>query len=529
MDGSENPSPWIENQKAIASSRGWWTALALIMMLGALLRVIGIDHNSFWYDEAYTAHVCQSGAVSMHHKMDNGNPPLHFVLLAQWAALFGDSEAAYRSFSVVFGVLTLLFIGLLGRRAFTPVVGLTAATLLAISPTGIELSNEARTYAMLSFLATVSTWLFLRWVEERRWTDLVCYGVAILLGMLSHYFAVAIPLAHLAALPFYPNPRRLLWPWALAMGIGAVIWSALWMGPFVDQLHTPGNIQRGGERWLTLFLATPVVCSLGRSFAWRDSSIWALGIALASSCIVFFGSALWGIWKNKGTPARVLLVAWFALPILGPLVVALLFAPIYQTRYASVGLPAFLLLVALGLQALRAPWRGLAISVMLALSCVSLYRYYTEPLKDDWRAATPDMLADPSDLIVLDQDIEAVPFLYYAAKNGIVPETLVGLYDDIGPTGRMRGVQFHNGTKAGGKVRELNELVFASPSVCLALCVPKNSPEQYQKLFHEQGYALAREEHLYRIQLYWFERKKQLAKTGGGAFQFTENRPDGTD
>ena len=68
-------------------------------------------------------------------------------------------------------------LALLGRQLLGPKVGLLAAGLLAVSPLQIELSNEARTYALLQLVAIANTWFFVRWVQRERMTDLVVYGI----------------------------------------------------------------------------------------------------------------------------------------------------------------------------------------------------------------------------------------------------------------------------------------------------------------------------------------------------------------
>ena len=77
-----------------------------------------------------------------------------------WLRLFGTSEFAARSFSVLCGVATIVLIYQIGRAAFDQRTGLWAAWLAALSPILIVYSREARMYAWL-VLVTCLCWRLL--------------------------------------------------------------------------------------------------------------------------------------------------------------------------------------------------------------------------------------------------------------------------------------------------------------------------------------------------------------------------------
>jgi mannosyltransferase len=484
-------------------------ALGLITMLGLGLRVMAVGLHSFWYDEAVTAQLTQRSLYDLFigHAKDNGNLPLYWLLARVWGVVFGRSEVAFRSLSVVCGVATVPLLGVLGRRLVSPLVGLLAAGLLAISPTAVELSNEARTYALLMLLAVVSTWLFARWLEQRRGLDLVLYGLTTFLTCYSHYYAFALPLAHGAALLSVASYRRLLVPWACAMVVAGLLW-AYWIPAFFEQLRTPGNLSRGGEHWQVQFAATPVVFGLGRTFAWRDSSRALLAFAVVAAVVVFWVPAVWGVtrlWRRRPL-AAVLLAAWWLIPILGPLVVAVLWKPIYHTRYASLGLPAFVLLVGVGLEGVGPALRYTVIGLVVALTGVSLFRYGTEPQKDDWRSATPIIMAQakPDEPVVFDTDYEVTTFKYYAAGFDAPPAQMIGLMSGPSKDGALEGVKYRNGQQIDRVSRDYKAELFSAPGVWLVLCVPKGSPAEYESLFEGHGYKLRRHDQFHRIDLYHF-------------------------
>jgi hypothetical protein len=139
-----------------------WLILGAILLLATFLRFYKIDAQSLWYDEGNSARIAErSLQLIVEGAAGDIHPPLYYLLLKVWRAVFGDGEAALRSFSAVCGVLTVLFTYLIGRDLFNRRVGLIAAFLLAVMPFAIYYSQEARMYALLALCAAASTFAIL--------------------------------------------------------------------------------------------------------------------------------------------------------------------------------------------------------------------------------------------------------------------------------------------------------------------------------------------------------------------------------
>jgi hypothetical protein len=69
---------------------------------GCSLRIYDLTGKDIWVDEANGILMARSGLRGLleHLKLDS-SPPLYYLLLGAWMRLFGDSEAAVRSLSVV--------------------------------------------------------------------------------------------------------------------------------------------------------------------------------------------------------------------------------------------------------------------------------------------------------------------------------------------------------------------------------------------------------------------------------------------
>jgi mannosyltransferase len=511
----------LEVNPSVDAAR-WWPAVGVITLLALVLRVVAIDAHSVWYDEAVTARFATASFSDLFSGMvrDNGNPPFYWLTIAAWVQLFGNSEAALRGLSVLCGVLSVPLLACLGRRLLGPLVGLVAALLFAVSPAAIEMANEARVYALLGLLVVLNQWCFIRWLTTQRRGDLAGYMLTLALCFYSHYYAFGLPVIALLTLLAFPGRSRaqlLTWLGATAV---ALLLFAPWLPVFAQQLGTPGNLARGGDGWRVQFLATPTVFSLGRSFAWRDSSLVWKGTAVALSLLAFVVPAGYGLyWLRRQPWQAVWLAAWCVGPILGPLAVALLFSPIYATRYALLALPAFLLLVGLGLQAFRPRWRAAFLTVVLAATTVSLVRYVSLPLKDDWRAAAPVIQArtGPHTPVIFDSDIEVTPYLYYLRKLDVQPGPMIGLVGERSPEQMLTGVLFLQGKKVHAAPLDCGEVVLSRDELWLALCVPRRPADFYWQYFEQHGYELAESRSFHRIELLRFARPAAVTSRSSAA------------
>ncbi len=153
------------------------------MGIGAVLRLIHLTTQPLWTDEFSTIvfslghsfqtvplnqvispetllqplRVDPSGSIEdvLHHLMaESTHPPLYFVLANGWMRLFPPQDGlvspwASRSLPALFGVAAIPAMFGLGWIAFrSRLVGQLAAALMAVSPFGIYLSQDARHYTL---------------------------------------------------------------------------------------------------------------------------------------------------------------------------------------------------------------------------------------------------------------------------------------------------------------------------------------------------------------------------------------------
>lgn len=499
----------------MTSSRSsfWWYLILAFTLLGLVLRVVVINSQSFWYDEASTATIIRNSYwdLWMGNVRESGNPPLYSILAKAWSELFGSSEIGLRSLSVFLGVCSIPALGVLGRKLLSQEAGLVASGLLAVSPLAVELSTEARTYVLLMLLSVVCTLLFVKLREKPHPVYFCSYALSMSLAWHSHYFAFFIPLAHgLACLTGANNRKKCFLLWFLAIVLSACPW-LYWMPSFIQQLILRvGSAHRDN---FYQFLATPLVFGYGRTLVWREDSLALLAAASIMSLCTFGIALCYGcfkLWKGKFT--LVLLVSWCGIPVAGLFFLALLGKQIYQVRYAYVGYAAFLLLVAWGLLHLAKEVRQGLLTIVVVMTAISLGKYAVYPIKDDWRSATKVVTAkaDEDELFLFDKEFHVLAFKYYAERYGFSPKRV---YEVLGVSLAEKSIKVRpvgnnitSDIDFSASTAEKWGDMMGSSSFWLILRTPIVSLKEYESLFRDLGFEVSERHSFYRISVHHFRR-----------------------
>jgi mannosyltransferase len=188
--------------------------------LAHFLRLYEISSKSIWLDEAFSIFMSAKPVSEMLRLIVDieKHPPLYYLLLHFWMRIGGDSAAWVRSFSAIFGILTIPIMFLVGRRLAGKWIGLLAALILAINPLQIAFAQETRVYTLLTFTVTFAIWMVTRLLtdvrsnrhDDRRWylqalqawngRSIAPYR-SYLVGLFSFYRYCHVPAQHWILLP----------------------------------------------------------------------------------------------------------------------------------------------------------------------------------------------------------------------------------------------------------------------------------------------------------------------------------------
>jgi uncharacterized membrane protein len=131
---------------------------------------------------------------------EDNHPPLYFILSHLWLKLFppiGEYLSLWgvRSLSALFGVLSIPAIYFLGKIAFhSRLVGQLSAAMMAVSPYGVFIAQEARHYTLAILFVIISLGFIVvaaRRIKEEKTISfqLVFWWILInILGLFVHYF-----------------------------------------------------------------------------------------------------------------------------------------------------------------------------------------------------------------------------------------------------------------------------------------------------------------------------------------------------
>ena len=212
-----------------------------------------------WNPDAGIAHVLN------HLLLESNHPPVYFMLAHWWMRLFGPSEDSLvwigRSLPALLGVISVPAIYFLGKFAFNSrLVGQCAAAMMAVSPYGIYLAQEARHYTLGILLVISSLFCLILAAKKLQkrvpipiWTVLI-WVIVNCLGIAVHYFftltlcAEAIALIGVLWQQFngnLPIPKsqqlnigrsQILWR-LLVVAIGTLAGGLVWLPVFLSNKY----------------------------------------------------------------------------------------------------------------------------------------------------------------------------------------------------------------------------------------------------------------------------------------------------
>lgn len=116
--------------------------------------------------------------------------PLYTILLHFWIQIFGVSTTASRSLSLVFYLLTLPMLYLLYKGSSTRKTALLGVLAFSLSPFIVWYSNESRMYSLFTFVATCSSYYYLRFINSSGKEGKMGYLLSTLAGIYTHYFFI---------------------------------------------------------------------------------------------------------------------------------------------------------------------------------------------------------------------------------------------------------------------------------------------------------------------------------------------------
>jgi 4-amino-4-deoxy-L-arabinose transferase-like glycosyltransferase len=410
----------------LGSRSAWLARLALagVTLAGAALRLFLIGDKSLWLDEAFSVILAQRsvGEVLREIVLTDTHPPLYYLALHAWVAL-GDSEAMVRSLSAIFSIASIPLMYLVGKALYEGRrAGLLAATVLAFSPFQIWYAQEARMYAMLTFMVLASAYFFVRALRRGAWIDWLGFVLATALALYTDnggvWYVIAIGLFFVASVRRF---RQHLPRWLMSQVAIAALYVP-WAPFFLIQTRRVVE-----NFWLPAPTVRAVVETLvdfqSLNFPWLAVSTLYLTGALVWAYII----PTWQGWSRR------LLTFWLVVPLALSLLLSLR-QPIFLSRNLIAASLALYLLLA------GAIWHFgsnrmsvLFLLPLLAMNVLSIGYNARFEAKEEWRSAAAHMAQQIAaereqtgrePLLLFAPGFAELPFGYYFERYGQDVDTL---------------------------------------------------------------------------------------------------------
>lgn len=404
------------NTDPLATTSGWgrwrapfWLLIGSALLLGVVLRFL--TNSPLWLDEALSVSIARLPLGEMVEALrHDGHPPLFYLLLHGWMAVFGEGDWTVRAFSGLWSLALFPLVWVAARRIGGSRVAVYAVALLSLSPFAIRYGTETRMYAMVAVLS-LAGWLLVDDALRGRPTLARLAAIAAVVSALlwTHYWAIWFLLtAGIGLLVHLWRARRsdeAQMARSAYLVIAAVVVGGLTFLPWVPAMLYQGS--HTGTPWSRPMRPTQILETMLLDFGGsKHAEATVLGwLTVALAMLGLLGRAIdrRRIELDLRTRPR---GRAFAVLIGGTLVVACVAGyalnATFASRYASIIHPFFIILAALGLDQIRSRPTAMAVlSMLLLLGGIGGVRNVVTDRSDARRSADAITThAEPGDWVV---------------------------------------------------------------------------------------------------------------------------------
>lgn len=416
--------------------------------------MIEILSQSIWRDEAFSLllaakNIPQIVALSI---KDSG-PPLYYILLHYWLAIFGNSPEAGRLLSLLFHILSLFFAYFIVKKLTQDrLLSFLTSLLVFLNPFLLQYAFEIRNYSFYSFLVLGSFYFFL----ARR---PFLFSLFMIVSLLNHNYALFFLLAFLAAWTLVELRGR------ISLKSNFILTLKYFLAPFsVAAVWGPialSQYQKINEGFWIKKFSWPEIMEILKRLVGGDLDYPQKEAVLALAALVGGLLFLLLLFRRGAShiSERIIFASIILLPPALIFLISIFKTPIYHERYLMPVIPLliiFLLWQASQLANERPRFKPVVIVLffLYLLACLSAsINVITRPTKPPLKAAVAEALQKlgPNEIILLQSNLNFLEVKYYVHR--LRPDLPVYT---VSPDGR---VVFY----IGGVLFEKREILTAIP------------------------------------------------------------------
>src|SRR5436305_258732 len=271
---------------------------------------------------------------------ERGGAPLHFLLA--WVVVhLGGGLTQLRIVSLLFAVASVPLIAVLGSRLADPATGVVASVLAGASWVFLFHGVFGRMYSLFLFTSLLSFLALLAALDDARPRRFALWGIALLLVLGSHPYAVLLVGAQAL---FVLLRRRHLRPAALTLGAVAVAGVPFWWADVVLRNRFEVGIGGGGRRLGSPASVLRYLWSVAGDFSSHEH-IW-------SACLLALAGVGALLLARRNRDGAVLIACVIVVPALAFMLATLRSTTSPEARHLIFALPLYSVLLALPLVSL---------------------------------------------------------------------------------------------------------------------------------------------------------------------------------
>lgn len=370
-----------------------------ILFLASILRFYHINYQSIWLDEIHTM-------IETDPKLPFSNfidlllfreqlQHLYFIIVRFLNVIFGYDPLTARCFSAFLGVLGVYAVYLLGKVLYSKRLGYILALLLTVNYFHIWYSQEARPYSFFFLFTVLSFYKLIQFIKKPSTRSAIYYGIFTALMLYGHFFALFILFAQGIILLYFlikkpKEERKKFFIQCLLFGITTfVLWipsikvfllvanlKSFWMQPPTLDVYTQLLKEFFGHAEMVLFIVTAMsIYYMFKVFNQKDSK---------------------NILNNKYLFSAIIILPWLVIGLLFPLIRSYTSLPMIISRYFIGILPAVLLIVAIGINAIKNKLIiGMVLITLVAFSLTDIIfvkDYYFKVSKTQYREMAQEII-----------------------------------------------------------------------------------------------------------------------------------------
>lgn len=342
----QRPVPWYEQYFVWILIAGCVLAMGISLSIGVL--------QSVWFDEAYSISLAKRpiGELLYLTSIDT-HPPFYYLLLKAWAGIFGWSEVALRSLSVVaMGGAVAVGI-LLVKRLFGVKAALITLPFVVFAPFLLRYGFEVRMYALASLIGIAATYVLVAATEtterSRQIRLYIAYAALVALGVYTMYYTAVLWIAHVVWLIWLARYRKesvLKQHWWLAF-MGSFALFLPWIPTFFSQMTNGALAAISQQVTMENLVGIVSFWSLYQP-SWQLNgltSLVILGVIIAGTIIL---TRAYKQVSRKQKPYLVLFTCYAVVPIAIITLISLA-RPMYVERYLAQTLIGLSLLIGIAI------------------------------------------------------------------------------------------------------------------------------------------------------------------------------------